>query len=145
MTTCRAKPSSSSRPGAPAPPETPLEMKPRPLAARLARALTTTILSVAVARIVVVAGLRWLPVPVTAFMIQERFAPGSVPLDQQHDWVPWERMSKHVAVAVIAAEDQKFLVHGGFDYEEIGKAVSDARRGRRLRGASTISQQVAKN
>ena len=36
-------------------------------------------------------------------------------------------------------------MHGGFDYEQIGKAVSDARRGRRLRGASTISQQVAKN
>ena len=122
-------------------------MKRRPLAARLARALTTTILSVAVGSIVVVGCLRWLPVPVTAFMIHERLAAGGgvQPLLQRHDWVPWERISKHAAIAVIAAEDQKFLVHGGFDYDEIGKAVSDARRGRRLRGASTISQQVAKN
>ena len=122
-------------------------MKPRPLAARLARALTTTILSVAVASILMVAGFRWLPVPVTAFMIRERLAAGGDGrfFVQRHDWVPWERISKHAAVAAIAAEDQKFLVHSGFDYDEIGKAFSDARRGRRLRGASTISQQVAKN
>jgi monofunctional biosynthetic peptidoglycan transglycosylase len=122
-------------------------MKPRPLAARLARALTTTVLSVAIASILLVAGFRWLPVPLTAFMIRERVAAGGDgrPFVQRHDWVPWERISKHAAVAAIAAEDQKFPVHGGFDYQEIGKAVSDARRGRRLRGASTISQQVAKN
>jgi monofunctional biosynthetic peptidoglycan transglycosylase len=122
-------------------------MKRRPLAARLARALINTVLSIAIASILVVVAFRWLPVPVTAFMIQERFAPGNeaLPLEQRHDWMPWERISKHAAIAVIAAEDQKFLVHGGFDYEQIGKAVSDARRGRRLRGASTISQQVAKN
>jgi monofunctional biosynthetic peptidoglycan transglycosylase len=46
---------------------------------------------------------------------------------------------------VIASEDQKFLMHDGFDFDAIGKAVTDAQRGRRLRGASTISQQVAKN
>jgi monofunctional biosynthetic peptidoglycan transglycosylase len=46
---------------------------------------------------------------------------------------------------VIAAEDQKFLLHDGFDFQQIEKAVNDAQRGRRLRGASTISQQVAKN
>ena len=46
---------------------------------------------------------------------------------------------------MIAAEDQKFLEHDGFDFEAIDKAMTDAKRGRRLRGASTISQQVAKN
>ncbi len=56
-----------------------------------------------------------------------------------------ERISPHAAVAVIAAEDQKFLLHDGFDFEQIDKAMTDAGRGRRLRGASTISQQVAKN
>src|SRR5688572_27972166 len=50
-----------------------------------------------------------------------------------------------LVVAVIAAEDQKFLAHGGFDFESIEKAVTDAQNGNRLRGASTISQQVAKN
>jgi monofunctional biosynthetic peptidoglycan transglycosylase len=59
--------------------------------------------------------------------------------------VPWSRISRQAALAVIAAEDQKFLRHDGFDFESIEKAVTDARGGRRLRGASTISQQVAKN
>ena len=54
-------------------------------------------------------------------------------------------MSPHVALAVIAAEDQKFLGHHGFDVESIQDAVADAQRGGRLRGASTISQQVSKN
>jgi monofunctional biosynthetic peptidoglycan transglycosylase len=79
-------------------------------------------------------------------MLGERFATGarSTP-EQRHDWVPWSRISPHAAVAVIAAEDQKFLLHDGFDFEAIEKAVDDAGRGKRLRGASTISQQVAKN
>jgi monofunctional biosynthetic peptidoglycan transglycosylase len=59
--------------------------------------------------------------------------------------VPWEEISPHVALAVIAAEDQKFPVHRGFDLEQIDRAFTDAERGRRVRGASTISQQVAKN
>jgi monofunctional biosynthetic peptidoglycan transglycosylase len=106
----------------------------------------TTLLGVAVASVLVVAALRWLPVPVTAFMAGERFAAhAGQPLDQRHQWVPWQRISRHAAVAVIAAEDQKFLVHDGFDFEQIEKAVTDAGRGKRLRGASTISQQVAKN
>jgi monofunctional biosynthetic peptidoglycan transglycosylase len=99
------------------------------------------------ASVVVVAGFRWLPVPITAFMIHERTAAGSdsAPLRQRHEWVPWTQISRHAAVAAIAAEDQKFLVHDGFDFAAIQKAVNDARSGRRLRGASTISQQVAKN
>jgi monofunctional biosynthetic peptidoglycan transglycosylase len=106
----------------------------------------TSLLTVAAASILGVIGFRWLPVPTTAFMIGERLAayPGR-PLVQRHDWVPWSRISRQVAVAVIAAEDQKFLLHDGFDFEQIGKAMSDAERGKRLRGASTISQQVAKN
>jgi monofunctional biosynthetic peptidoglycan transglycosylase len=59
--------------------------------------------------------------------------------------VPWSKISRHAAIAVIAAEDQKFLVHDGFDFDAIEKAVSDAQRGEHLRGASTITQQVAKN
>src|SRR5687768_5145851 len=119
----------------------------RSLPARLARWATTAIVGAAVLSILAVAALRWLPVPVTAFMVGERCAARAAksPLSQQHDWVPWARISPHAAAAVIASEDQKFLAHGGFDFEQIGKAVTDAQRGKRLRGASTISQQVAKN
>jgi monofunctional biosynthetic peptidoglycan transglycosylase len=119
----------------------------RSLAARLARWFTTAILAVALGSIALVAAFRWVPVPVTSFMLNERFADTGAanPLRQRHVWVPWNRISRNAAVAVIASEDQKFLLHDGFDFDAIGKAVSDAQRGRRLRGASTISQQVAKN
>ena len=60
-------------------------------------------------------------------------------------WTPYERISRHVKLAVIASEDQKFAFHPGFDFEAIDQAIKERERGKRLRGASTISQQVAKN
>ncbi|MCU0976854.1 MAG: monofunctional biosynthetic peptidoglycan transglycosylase, partial [Steroidobacteraceae bacterium] len=119
----------------------------RSLAARLVRALAWLVLGAAAASVLAVAALRWLPVPFTSFMLQDRVA--SLTADDgwrfSHDWVPWEEISPHAALAVIAAEDQKFPFHHGFDLEAIDKALTDAERGRRVRGASTISQQVAKN
>jgi monofunctional biosynthetic peptidoglycan transglycosylase len=122
-------------------------MQRRSPAARFLRAAALALLAAAAASVLAVTALRWLPVPATAFMFGERLAARAegTPLDQRQDWVPWERISPHAAVAVIAAEDQKFLVHRGFDFAAIEQAVTDAQRGRRLRGASTISQQVAKN
>jgi monofunctional glycosyltransferase len=121
-------------------------MERRSLAARIARWITATIMSIALGSIAVVAVFRWVPVPITAFIINERLADADpTPLAQRHDWVPWARISRNAAIAVIASEDQKFLRHDGFDFDAIGKAVTEAQRGRRLRGASTISQQVAKN
>jgi len=63
----------------------------------------------------------------------------------RYDWVPWPRISPWLRLAVVAAEDQKFPVHAGFDAESILQAVRAHERGASLRGASTISQQVAKN
>jgi monofunctional biosynthetic peptidoglycan transglycosylase len=122
-------------------------MRRRSLAARVLRAATLAVLTATAVGVVAVAALRFLPVPVTAFMVSERLAAraDSKPLDQRYDWVPWERISPHAGVAVIAAEDQKFPAHDGFDFEAIGQAMEDAGLGGRLRGASTISQQVAKN
>jgi monofunctional biosynthetic peptidoglycan transglycosylase len=114
-------------------------MRRRSWPARLARAAVTALLSTAMLSVILVLAFRWLPVPVTAFMIHDGEP------DARHDWVPWNGISGHVAVAVIAAEDQKFPVHDGFDFDAIDKALDDAGRGRRQRGASTISQQVAKN
>ena len=83
---------------------------------------------------------RWVAPPTSAFMLREQlFQDNAV----HYQWVPWESISPHLAIAVVAAEDQKFPVHHGFDFESIAKAL-DETRGRR-RGASTISQQVAKN
>jgi len=122
-------------------------MERRSTAVRILRAASAAFLAAVAASILAVAAFRWLPVPMTAFMVGERIAARAEAksLDQRQDWVPWERISPHAAVAVIAAEDQKFLVHDGFDFAAIEKAVTDAQRGQRLRGASTISQQVAKN
>lgn len=114
-------------------------MKRRSWPVRLARGTALALALFALVSIAAVALLRFVPVPVTAFMLQDDQRP------RQHDWVPWEEISRHAALAVIAAEDQKFLEHDGFDFEAIDRALTDARRGRRLRGASTISQQVAKN
>ena len=85
--------------------------------------------------------LRWLPPPTTAFMLQ-------APKDRsgvRYQWVPWHRISPHLPIAVVAAEDQKFPDHNGFDFESIEKAIKENKRRRRPRGASTITQQVAKN
>ena len=63
----------------------------------------------------------------------------------QYQWVDMSRISANAAIAVIASEDQLFPFHRGFDVESIRKAVESNGRGKRMRGASTISQQVAKN
>jgi len=64
----------------------------------------------------------------------------------RHRWVPYERISPHLKRAVVAAEDARFLDHEGFDWEAIQKAMArNEQRGRVVAGASTISQQLAKN
>ena len=120
----------------------------RSIAARAGRALLWLVAGLVAASVLAVTALRWLPVPVTAFMLQDRLAAARADDPRYrfaHDWVPWREISPHAAVAVVAAEDQKFATHRGFDLEAIDAALGDARRGGRVRGASTISQQVAKN
>ena len=63
----------------------------------------------------------------------------------RHHWVPLEEISPSLPAAVMASEDQRFLEHHGFDFGEIDKAIKERKDGRRNRGASTISQQTAKN
>ena len=63
----------------------------------------------------------------------------------KYQWKSWEEISPYVPLAVICAEDQKFADHFGFDLESIEEAWDERQKGKRFRGASTISQQVAKN
>lgn len=91
--------------------------------------------------------LRWLPVPFTALMVErelQAWMSGRM-LDLRHQWLSWDELPDSLKMAVIAAEDQKFATHYGFDVEAIQAALQHNSRGRTLRGASTISQQVAKN
>lgn len=63
----------------------------------------------------------------------------------RHTWVPLDRISQSLVQAVAASEDNLFIEHNGFDFTQIQKAREEAGKGKRLRGASTISQQTAKN
>jgi monofunctional biosynthetic peptidoglycan transglycosylase len=97
--------------------------------------------------IVSVVALRWIRPMTTAVMVERQVGAllGGRSYHVRYDWVPWNRICPQAAVAVIAAEDQRFPDHHGFDVESIQKAIEAHERNRRLRGASTISQQVAKN
>jgi len=82
---------------------------------------------------------RWVPPPTSAFMLEADIRP----VHQQ--WVGWAHISPEARLAVVASEDQKFPEHHGFDFEAIDKAIEHNQNHRRVRGASTISQQTAKN
>jgi len=116
--------------------------------ARLLRALLLCVLAALLLLVASVLALRWLAPPTSAFMLQARL---QAVLTHDHSyhteyhWVSLEEISPQAAIAVIAAEDQQFPYHFGFDFKSIREAVRAHERGRKLRGASTISQQVAKN
>jgi monofunctional biosynthetic peptidoglycan transglycosylase len=92
--------------------------------------------------------MRWVAPVSSAFMLHDRIEAWLArdhAWHADHRWTPYERISPNVKLAVIASEDQKFALHPGFDFEAIDAAIKERERGKRLRGASTISQQVAKN
>jgi monofunctional biosynthetic peptidoglycan transglycosylase len=95
-----------------------------------------------------VIALRWINPPTTAFMLEARLWAW---LDHDrgyrtdYHWVSLEQISPQAAIAVIASEDQTFPFHAGFDFKSIREAVRAHEQGHKLRGASTITQQVAKN
>ena len=92
--------------------------------------------------------LRWVPPCTSAVMIGEnfeRFFSGKKQGTIRYQWVNWEEISPSMRLAVVAAEDQLFPHHKGFDFESMREAMERQRKGGRLRGASTITQQVAKN
>ena len=88
-----------------------------------------------------------MPVPVTILQLTrcvEQFE-NDKPIRLKKDWVSLDEISNKLQLAVVCSEDQKFLNHNGFDVEAIEKAIEHNRKGKRVRGASTISQQTAKN
>lgn len=93
--------------------------------------------------------LRWVPPPTSAFMLQHWAVAltqtGHLVAHPRYQWVTWSSIAPSMRLAVVAAEDQKFPTHNGFDTESIRDALYEYMDGGDLRGASTISQQVAKN
>ncbi|MFH0725050.1 MAG: monofunctional biosynthetic peptidoglycan transglycosylase [Pseudomonadota bacterium] len=88
--------------------------------------------------------LRWINPPTSAFMIRDWFSIGK-DARIQYVWIDMEKVAPVMRMAVVAAEDQKFPFHSGFDFKSISDAVRERMENQRIRGASTITQQVAKN
>jgi monofunctional biosynthetic peptidoglycan transglycosylase len=84
---------------------------------------------------------RWVDPPTSAYMLAHRLDGGRV----VQDWQPLQRIAPALALAVVAAEDQTFPRHHGFDVDQIQQALQEHAGGAALRGASTLSQQVARN
>jgi monofunctional glycosyltransferase len=92
--------------------------------------------------------MRWIDPFTSAFMVRAQIEASTArdkSYRQRYQWVDLKQISPNAGVAVIAAEDQLFPFHDGFDVESIRKAMERNQRSKRVRGASTISQQVAKN
>lgn len=89
-----------------------------------------------------VAALRFVPPPLTPFMLLRALSSGA---GWDYRWIRLTAMSPHLRRAVIAAEDTRFMQHHGFDWTEVESALDEGQRGRRLRGASTISMQCARS
>ncbi len=83
--------------------------------------------------------------PLTPLMVMRYVNSSSEHRSLQKQWTDYESISENMKLAAVAAEDQKFATHRGFDLESIQDAIEDRLDGRALRGASTISQQTAKN
>lgn len=91
--------------------------------------------------------LRFVPPVASAVMVTDKISAQLSGRDSSlyYQWTPWKDISPQMPLAVVAAEDQHFPAHHGFDFASIRQALLHSSQGRRLRGASTISQQVAKN
>ena len=115
---------------------------PKPL-----RFLRNIILFFFISTILAVVAYRFVPVYITPLMVirsvQQVFK-GESPR-WHHTWVSSDKISPHLPMAVIASEDNRFATHNGFDFIEIQKAIKENETRKRKRGASTISQQTAKN
>lgn len=109
--------------------------------------LRNTILFLFILSLTMVILYRFVPVYYTPLMLIRTFEQKkegkSVKI--KHHWIPIEDISQNLIQAVVASEDNLFMAHNGFDFEQIGIAREEAESGKRVRGASTISQQTAKN
>ncbi|QDE38515.1 monofunctional biosynthetic peptidoglycan transglycosylase [Luteibacter pinisoli] len=121
---------------------------PRSLPRRIVRLVAILAVAWLALSVLVVLVLRFVPPWTSAFMMErhvEAVVTGEKDFTLRHRWVPWDEISPQVGIAMVAGEDQKFPYHHGFDVDAIQDAIDAADEGKRLRGASTISQQTAKN
>ena len=114
---------------------------------RLRRVTALALATLLLGPIVPVVMLRFVPPLGSALMLQrwvEAHGAGRS-FRLRYDWVPARQIAPSLRAAVVASEDQRFFEHGGFDWKAMRSALGEWRDGEKLRGASTITQQVAKN
>ncbi|WP_259014035.1 monofunctional biosynthetic peptidoglycan transglycosylase [Emticicia fluvialis] len=114
---------------------------------RLKRTLVRFVIFFFVSSISAVVFFKFVPVPFTATMLTRKIEAIAEGKDSEihYQWVSYDKISKEMPLAVVAAEDQLFPDHYGFDFGSMKTAFNRNLKGRKIRGASTISQQVAKN
>ena len=115
---------------------------------RLRRWLWMAPLLLVLLSVLQVLALRFIDPPFSSVMALrqvEAWAQGDWGFRIRYQWVDRDAMARSVPISLVAAEDQRFPLHNGFDLDAIEKALDHNARGKRLRGGSTISQQVAKN
>lgn len=116
---------------------------------RAGRRVATIVLALLVGLpVVTVLVLRCVDPPTSAFMLDLQYRGWQLERPRPwvaHRWLDWSEMPPALALAVVASEDQRFVTHHGFDWVEVRAALAQRERSGRLRGASTISQQTAKN
>jgi monofunctional biosynthetic peptidoglycan transglycosylase len=116
---------------------------------RLLRLTVLGVLAAMLLSVLAVAMLRFVDPWSSGFMLQARvnswFDDNPQPFQLHQQWQDYGQISPQLALAVVASEDQQFPVHRGFDFKQIQSALEEAENGGRMRGASTISQQVARN
>lgn len=115
---------------------------------RLLHAVALLLLAWVVLTWLAVLVLRFVPPWTSAVMLERQMSAwlhGEKHFTLHHRWVPWSKISPYVPLAMVAGEDQTFPYNHGFDLDSIQNAIDAAEDGKRLRGASTITQQTAKN
>ncbi|MDR5860589.1 monofunctional biosynthetic peptidoglycan transglycosylase [Halomonas eurihalina] len=114
---------------------------------RVARVLGLALLGWVGLSVLLVLMFRVVPVAGSMVMVERKVEAwlAGESLDIRQQWRPWSQLADNAKLAVIAAEDQRFPSHHGFDFVELRRAVMASLKGSDLRGASTLSQQTAKN
>lgn len=109
------------------------------------RKLKKVLLVLFIAHLLYIILLRWVNPPITLTMIANWFSLIGTDKKFHKTWADYDEISQHAKLAVLASEDQLFPDHNGFDFKSIEKAMKHNQKSKKIRGASTISQQVAKN
>lgn len=107
--------------------------------------LLRLVLAFVVLSLLIVVPFRWLNPPVTMVMADRYFSSTNDNFTLKQQWLSWNEIPKQAALAVVASEDQLFPLHPGFDVDAIISVLKSVGSGKQMRGASTISQQVARN